>query len=66
MSWWNNWPRPSVRAFDWTHEHFPNLLDRRPICVRPALETAGFVVEDFRVESMWVPVEIVRARKPDQ
>ena len=55
-----------VRAFEWTHEHFPNLLDCRPIYARQALETAGFVIEDSRVESMWVPVEIVRARKPDR
>jgi ubiquinone/menaquinone biosynthesis C-methylase UbiE len=55
-----------LRAFEWTHEHFPNLLDCRPIHARQALETAGFVIEDSRVESMWVPVEIVRARKPDQ
>lgn len=51
-------------AFEWTHRHFPNLLDCRPIYARRALEAEGFVVEDSRVESMWVPVEIVRARKP--
>ena len=50
-------------AFEWTHRHFPNLLDCRPIYARHALEAEGFVVEDSRVESMWVPVEIVRARK---
>jgi demethylmenaquinone methyltransferase/2-methoxy-6-polyprenyl-1,4-benzoquinol methylase len=55
-----------LQAFEWTHEHFPNLLDCRPIYARQALETAGFVVEDARVESMWVPVEIVRARKSDR
>jgi ubiquinone/menaquinone biosynthesis C-methylase UbiE len=53
-------------AFEWTHRHFPNLLDCRPIYVRRALEAEGFVVEDSRVESMWVPVEIVRAEKPSQ
>jgi ubiquinone/menaquinone biosynthesis C-methylase UbiE len=52
-----------VRAFEWTHQHFPNLLDCRPIYVRRALEMEGFVVEDSRLESMWVPVEIVRAQK---
>jgi len=52
-----------IRAFEWTHRHFPNLLDCRPIYARRALEAAAFVIEDSRVESMWVPVEIVRARK---
>jgi len=52
-----------LRAFEWTHRHFPNLLDCRPIYARRALEAAGFVIEDSRVESMWVPVEIVRGRK---
>jgi ubiquinone/menaquinone biosynthesis C-methylase UbiE len=53
-----------IRAFEWTHRHFPNLLDCRPIYTRRILEAADFVVEDSRIESMWVPVEIVRARKP--
>jgi demethylmenaquinone methyltransferase/2-methoxy-6-polyprenyl-1,4-benzoquinol methylase len=56
----------ALRAFEWTHRHFPNLLDCRPIYARRVLEAAGFVIEDSLVESMWVPVEIVRARKPGQ
>jgi len=55
-----------IRAFEWTHRHFPNLLDCRPIYTRRALEAAGFVIEDARIESMWVPVEVVRAGKPGQ
>ncbi len=55
-----------VRAFEWTHRHFPNLLDCRPIYVRRALMAAGFAIKDSRIESMWVPVEIVRASKPSQ
>ena len=55
-----------VRAFEWTHRHFPNLMDCRPIYARRALEAGGFTIEDARVESMWVPVEIVRARKPSR
>lgn len=54
----------AMRAFEWTHRHFPNLMDCRPIYVGRALQAAGFVVEDSSVQSMWVPVEIVRARKP--
>ena len=52
------------RAFEWMHQHFPNLMDCRPIYVRAALEAAGFNVKEADVESMWVPVEIVLAVKP--
>lgn len=56
----------TLRAFEWTHRHFPNLLDCRPIYARRTLEAEGFTIEESRVESMWVPVEIVLARKPSQ
>jgi demethylmenaquinone methyltransferase/2-methoxy-6-polyprenyl-1,4-benzoquinol methylase len=55
-----------LRAFEWTHRHFPNLLDCRPIHARQALEAQGFSIEQARVESMWVPVEIVRGSKPSR
>lgn len=48
-----------LKAFEWTHRHFPNLMDCRPIFARRALEAAGFRIADCRIESMWVPVEIV-------
>ncbi len=53
-----------VRAFEWTHQHFPNLMDCRPIYARRAIEAVGFTVDEQLLESMWVPVEIVRGRKP--
>lgn len=53
----------AVRAFEWTHQHFPNYLDCRPIFVRRALESAGFEIEACRETHVWVPVEIVRAAK---
>ncbi len=53
-----------IHAFEWTHRHFPNLMDCRPIYARRALEATGFVIEDSLTQSMWVPVEIVRGRKP--
>ena len=53
-----------IRAFEWTHRHFPNLMDCRPIYARRAMEATGFVIDDSLTESMWVPVEIVRAIKP--
>jgi demethylmenaquinone methyltransferase/2-methoxy-6-polyprenyl-1,4-benzoquinol methylase len=50
--------------YEWTHKHFPNLMDCRPIYVRRALEAAGFAIKAADVENMWVPVEIVLAEKP--
>jgi ubiquinone/menaquinone biosynthesis C-methylase UbiE len=53
-----------IRAFEWTHRHFPNLMDCRPIYVRRAIEEAGFVIRDATIGQMWVPVEIVLGVKP--
>jgi demethylmenaquinone methyltransferase/2-methoxy-6-polyprenyl-1,4-benzoquinol methylase len=53
-----------LAAFEWTHRHFPNLMDCRPIYVRRALEEAGLQIEDSSLERMWVPVEIVLGVKP--
>jgi demethylmenaquinone methyltransferase/2-methoxy-6-polyprenyl-1,4-benzoquinol methylase len=52
-----------MKAFEWTHKHFPNLMDCRPIYVRRAVEAARFKVTDAAIEHMWVPVEIVLATK---
>lgn len=57
-------PGLMVHAVEWTHRHFPNLMDCRPIYVRRALEAAGFLVRDAALEHMWVPVEIVLAVNP--
>lgn len=56
---------PVLRAFEWTHRHFPNFLDCRPIFVRRAVEAAGFRILRAHRKSMWVPVEVVLARKPE-
>lgn len=53
----------AVEAYEWTHRHFPNLLDCRPIYARRSLEEAGFKIEYTSIASMWVPVEIVKAQK---
>ena len=53
-----------MKAFEWTHRHFPNLMDCRPIFVRRALEAAEFVIDSASVETMWVPVEIVLGVTP--
>ena len=48
-----------LRAFEWSHRHFPNLVDCRPILVRQSLEGAGFRIESAERKMMWVPVEVV-------
>ena len=53
-----------LRAYEWTHRHFPNLVDCRPIFVRRALEEAGFHIATADQKTMWVPVEIVLGVKP--
>ena len=52
-----------LHIFEWTHKHFPNFVDCRPILARHALEAAGFQIESVDRKSMWVPVEIVLGRK---
>jgi ubiquinone/menaquinone biosynthesis C-methylase UbiE len=49
--------------YEWSHRHFPNFVDCRPIFVRRALEAAGFSIRDAEKMMMWVPVEIVTAVK---
>lgn len=48
-----------AKAFEWTHKHFPNLMDCRPIHVENSLKRAGFKIEKSLHEKMWVPVAIV-------
>jgi ubiquinone/menaquinone biosynthesis C-methylase UbiE len=51
------------QMYEWSHRHFPNFVDCRPIFVRRALQTAEFHVIDATRMSMWVPVEIVLASR---
>ncbi len=55
-----------LQVFEWTHKHFPNLMDCRPIFVRNALEEAGLRIESVGNRTMWVPVEIVLAVKAER
>ena len=50
---------PLIGVFEWTHKHFPNFLDCRPIYVRKALAKAGFKISKALKKHMWVPVEII-------
>jgi ubiquinone/menaquinone biosynthesis C-methylase UbiE len=52
-----------LHAFEWSHQHFPNLVDCRPIFVRQSLEAAGVRIDSVERKMMWVPVEIVLGRK---
>ncbi len=54
-------PGMALDVFQWTHRHFPHLLDCRPIYPRRMLEAAGFTIVSSTQERMWVPVEIVIA-----
>jgi ubiquinone/menaquinone biosynthesis C-methylase UbiE len=55
---------PLISVYEWTHQHFPNFVDCRPIYVKEAVEEAGFIVQKALTKHMWVPVEIVRGAKP--
>ncbi len=48
-----------TEIYEWTHQHFPNFLDCRPILVRQAMEDAGFRILDSKIMKMWVNVELV-------
>jgi demethylmenaquinone methyltransferase/2-methoxy-6-polyprenyl-1,4-benzoquinol methylase len=50
-------------AYEWTHRHFPNFVDCRPILVSQVLAAAGFQVTEKRNLQIWVPMEVVRAEK---
>ncbi len=54
-----------MKMFEWTHKHFPNLLNCRPIYVQRALESAGFHIQNSTIEHIWVPVEIVLGIKKE-
>jgi ubiquinone/menaquinone biosynthesis C-methylase UbiE len=53
-------------AYEWSHRHFPNFVDCRPILVAKAMEAAGFRITAKENRTIWVPVEIVRGEKPTE
>jgi ubiquinone/menaquinone biosynthesis C-methylase UbiE len=48
-----------MEVFEWTHRHFPNYLDCRPILIQQALEDAGFKIRESKIMKMWINVEII-------
>lgn len=48
-----------TEVFEWTHRHFPNYLDCRPILARQAVEDAGFRIAGCEIMKMWINVEVV-------
>ena len=56
---------PVMKIYEWSHKHFPNLMDCRPIYVGNAMEAANFKIIGRLIEHMWVPVEIVSGVSPD-
>ncbi len=48
-----------LHLYEWSHEHFPNLVDCRPIFVQRSMEEAGWRIASAERKMMWVPVEIV-------
>lgn len=54
----------AVELYEWSHRHFPNFVDCRPIFVARSLEAAGFHLLRVETQHMWLPVEIVLAVSP--
>jgi len=52
-----------MEMFEWTHRHFPDYLDCRPILVRQALEDSDFQICDSKIMKMWISVEVVCGTK---
>lgn len=56
--------KTAVHIYEWFHEHFPILVDCRPIFVQAIVNEAGFHLQQSTTRSMWgLPVEIVVAGK---
>jgi demethylmenaquinone methyltransferase/2-methoxy-6-polyprenyl-1,4-benzoquinol methylase len=58
-------PSQARRIYTWCHNHFPDLVDCRPICVKSNLDNTGYRVDKCLYTTLWrIPVEIVLASKP--
>jgi ubiquinone/menaquinone biosynthesis C-methylase UbiE len=52
----------ALEIYEWSHQHFPNFVDCRPIFVARSIEAAGFSIVEKRTANIWLPVEIVLAK----
>jgi len=53
---------PAVKVYEWFHARLPEVVDCRPIRVRPLLEAAGFEVRATVEKRIWgLPAEAVLA-----
>ena len=53
----------ACHLYEWGHEHWPVMLDCRPIELRESLEAGGFRIQAAKLQTMWgLPVEIVLGR----
>lgn len=53
-------------AYEWSHRHFPNFVDCRPIFLSRVIAEAGFEVMAKENMQIWVPMEIVLGHKAAQ
>jgi ubiquinone/menaquinone biosynthesis C-methylase UbiE len=52
--------------YEWGHDHFPSLLDCRPIFARSILEAQDFdIIDTTKLSLLGIPVEVVVASKMD-
>lgn len=57
-------PKAMSRLYVWSHRHFPNYVDCRPIPAAEMIAEAGFDLEGEERLSMWhLPVDVVLAKK---
>ena len=53
----------ACHLYEWGHEHWPVMLDCRPIELQESLEAGGFRIQAAKLQTMWgLPVEIVLGR----
>ncbi|RIK05266.1 MAG: 2-heptaprenyl-1,4-naphthoquinone methyltransferase [Acidobacteria bacterium] len=57
-------PKTMSRLYVWSHKHFPNYVDCRPIPAAEMIAEAGFNLEGEERLSMWgLPVDVVLAKR---
>ena len=56
--------KAAVQIYEWFHNHYPVLVDCRPIFVQSIVKEAGFYLQKAIIKTMWgLPVEILVAEK---